>query len=62
MFPLKLKKKQSSSSNDTVQWAGLNTTPEHTDMLKAYNCPILIKRRIEEKRRLHRDWHRLRTP
>jgi hypothetical protein len=26
------------------------------------NCPILIKQNMEEKRRLHRVWHRLRTP
>jgi hypothetical protein len=36
--------------------------PEHTDTLKTYNCPILIIQIIEEKRRLRRDWHRLRTP
>jgi hypothetical protein len=47
--------------NDTIQQAGWNTTPEHTYMLKAYDCPILIKR-IKEKIKLHRDWHRLRTP
>jgi hypothetical protein len=48
--------------NDTVQWADWNTTPEHTDTLKAYVCPILIKHKIEEKRRLHRGWHQLQTP
>jgi hypothetical protein len=48
--------------NDTVQWAGWNATPEHTDTLKTYNCPILIKQNIKEKRRLHRGLHRLRTP
>jgi hypothetical protein len=48
--------------NDTVQWAGWNATPEHTGTLKPYECPILIKQKIEEKRRLHRGWHRLRTP
>jgi hypothetical protein len=47
--------------NDTIQWAGWKTTPEHTDTLKTYDCPISIKQKIEEKRRLHRDWHRLRT-
>jgi hypothetical protein len=47
--------------NDTVQWAGWNATPEHTDTLKTYDCPILIKQKIEEKRRLRRGWHRLRT-
>jgi hypothetical protein len=48
--------------NDTIQWAGWNATPEHTDTLKTYNCPILNKQKIEEKRRLRRGWHRLRTP
>jgi hypothetical protein len=48
--------------NDTVQWAVWNAAPEHTDTLKTYNCPILIKQKIEEKRRLCRCWHRLRTP
>jgi hypothetical protein len=45
--------------NDTIQWAGWNSTPEHTDTVKTYDCPILFKQKIEEKRRLHRDWHRL---
>jgi hypothetical protein len=48
--------------NDTVQWAGLNATPEHTDTLKTYDYPIVIKQKIEEKRRLRRGWRRLRTP
>jgi hypothetical protein len=48
--------------NDTVQWAGWNTTPEHTDTLKTYDCPVLIKQKIEDKRRIRRGWHRLRTP
>jgi hypothetical protein len=48
--------------NYTVQWAGWNATPEHTDTLQTYDCPILIKQKIEEKRRLRRGWHRLRTP
>jgi hypothetical protein len=50
------------SFNDTVQWAGWNATPEHTDALKIYDFPIILKQKIEEKRRLRRDWHRLRTP
>jgi hypothetical protein len=37
--------------NDTIQWAGWNSTPEHTDTLKTYNCPILIKKKIEEKKK-----------
>jgi hypothetical protein len=32
--------------NNTIQWAGCNATPEHTDTLKAYNCPILVKQKI----------------
>jgi hypothetical protein len=48
--------------NDTVQWIGWNATPEHTDTLKTYDCPILIKQQIEGKRRLRRGWHRLRAP
>jgi hypothetical protein len=31
-------------------------------MLRVYDCPIIIKKKMEEKRRLHRDWHRLQTP
>jgi hypothetical protein len=44
--------------NDTIQWAGWNATPEHTDTFKEYYCPILIKKK-EGKRRLHSGWHRL---
>jgi hypothetical protein len=43
--------------NDTVQWTGWNATPEHTDTLKTHNCSILIKQKIQEKRRLRRGWH-----
>jgi hypothetical protein len=48
--------------NDTVQWAGWNATPEQTDSIKTYYCPILIEQKIEEKGRLCTGWHRLRTP
>jgi hypothetical protein len=48
--------------NDTIQWAGWKATPDHTDTLKTYDCPMLIKHKSEEKRLLRRDWHRLRTP
>jgi hypothetical protein len=34
--------------SDTIQWAGWNVTPEHTDTLKTYDCPVLIKQKIEE--------------
>jgi hypothetical protein len=47
--------------NNTMQWAGWNAMPEHTEMCKAYNCPILIKQKIEGERKLHTDWHRLQT-
>jgi hypothetical protein len=48
--------------NDTIQRAGWNTTPEHTDTLKSNDCLILITQRIEGTIKLLRDWHRLRTP
>jgi hypothetical protein len=34
--------------NDTIQWAGWNATPEHTDRVKTYGCPILIKQKRED--------------
>jgi hypothetical protein len=37
--------------NDTIQWSGWNATPEHIDTLKTYDCPILIKQKIEEKKK-----------
>jgi hypothetical protein len=36
------------SFNDTVQWAGWNTTPEPTETLKTNGGPIIIKQKIEE--------------
>jgi hypothetical protein len=36
--------------NYTVQWAGWNATPEHTDMLKTNDCTILIKQ-IKSKKK-----------
>jgi hypothetical protein len=47
--------------NDTMQWAGWKATPERTATPKAKNCPILIKQKIEGKRRLCRNWQRLLT-
>jgi hypothetical protein len=47
---------------EAVQWAGWNAAPQHKSTLKAYDCPIIIEQKIEEKRRLCRDWHHLRTP
>jgi hypothetical protein len=36
-------------SNDTVQWTVWNATPEHTETLKEYDCPIIIKRTLKTK-------------
>jgi hypothetical protein len=33
----------------------------HSDVQRAYDCPILIKQKLLDKRRLRRNWHRLRT-
>jgi hypothetical protein len=44
------------------QWAGWDTTPEHTEARQTYDCPILIKQKLLNKRRLRRNWHRFRTP
>jgi hypothetical protein len=38
-----------------------NTTPEQTSPLKTNECPLLIKQKILDKRRLRRRWHQLRT-
>jgi hypothetical protein len=48
--------------NNTIQWAAWNTTPPHSDVQRAYDCPILIKQKLLDKRRLWRNWHHLRTP
>jgi hypothetical protein len=36
--------------NDAIHSADWNTMPEHTNTLKTYDCPILIKRKIGEKK------------
>jgi hypothetical protein len=36
--------------NDTIQWACWNTPIEHTDTLKTYGCPILIKQKNLRKK------------
>jgi hypothetical protein len=36
--------------NDTMQWAWWNATPEYTETLRAYYCPILIKQRNWKKK------------
>jgi hypothetical protein len=41
-------KQQSSSS--TIQWAGWNAMPEHTDTPKEYDCPTPINQKTEEKK------------
>jgi hypothetical protein len=64
MSPSKLKKKlkqQLSFFNDTIQGAGWNPTPEHTDTFKIYECPILITQKNHRKRDC-RSSHRLQTP
>jgi hypothetical protein len=45
-----------------IQWASWTTTPEHTEARQTYDCPILIKQKLLNKRRLRRNWHRFRTP
>jgi hypothetical protein len=35
--------------NDTIQWAGWKATSQHTDTLKTYDCPILIKQLLNNK-------------
>jgi hypothetical protein len=47
--------------NDIIQWAGWTTTPEQTEARQTYDCPILIKQKLLNKRRLRRNWHRFRT-
>jgi hypothetical protein len=34
--------------NDTEKWAGWNATPEHTDILKTYDCSTPIKQKSRE--------------
>jgi hypothetical protein len=33
-------------SNNTMQWAGWNATPEHTNAFKTCQVPVLIKQRM----------------
>jgi hypothetical protein len=35
--------------SDTIQCTGWNATLEHKRTLKAYDCPIIIKKKIEDK-------------
>jgi hypothetical protein len=48
--------------SDIIQWAGWNATPETTYTPSSYTCPISIKQKLAEKRRLRREWQRTRTP
>jgi hypothetical protein len=48
--------------NNITQWACWTTTPEHNEARQTYDCPILIKQKLLNKRRLRRNWHRFRTP
>jgi hypothetical protein len=44
---------------ETVEWAGWQATPT---LPAIHGCPIIIKQKLAEKRKLRRDWHRFRTP
>jgi hypothetical protein len=44
-----------------IQWAGWNATPETTYTPSSYTCPIIIKQKLAEKRRLWKEWHRTLT-
>jgi hypothetical protein len=46
----------------TVQWAGWQATPTLPAAPRIHGCPIIIKQKLAEKRKLRRDWHRFRTP
>jgi hypothetical protein len=37
--------------NCKIHWAGWNAMQEHTDPLKLYDCPILIKQKIKEEKK-----------
>jgi hypothetical protein len=47
--------------DDIIQWAGWTITPEHTEARQIYDCPILIKQKLLNERRLRRNW-RFSTP
>jgi DNA mismatch repair protein MutH len=48
--------------NDTVQWAGWKATSKLPAASRIHGCPITIKQKVADKRKLRRDWHRFRTP
>jgi hypothetical protein len=47
---------------ETVQWAGWQATPTLPAMPRIHGCPIVIKQKLAEKRKLRPDWHSFRTP
>jgi hypothetical protein len=47
---------------DLIQWAGWTATPETTCTTSSSDCPIFIKQKLAEKRRLRKEWHLHRTP
>jgi hypothetical protein len=48
--------------NDTLQWAGWNSSPVYMATQQTIDCPLQIKEKLLHKRKLRRSWHRLRTP
>jgi hypothetical protein len=42
---------------DIIQWAGWTATPETTCTTSSYDCPIFIKQKLAERRRLQKEWH-----
>jgi hypothetical protein len=57
LVTLTIKVPPKTEENDTIQWASWNAIPEHTDILTTLDCPIQIKQKIEEKRRLRKACH-----
>jgi hypothetical protein len=63
--PLKTEENIQEAGNffsNTIQWAGWNATPEHTDILITVDCPIQMKQKMKEKQRLRKARHRFLTP
>jgi hypothetical protein len=40
---------------DIIQWAGWTATPEDTYTPSSSDCPIFIKQKLAEKRRLRKE-------
>jgi hypothetical protein len=47
---------------DTVQWAGWQATPTLPDRTRIHGCPIIIKQKLAEKRKLKTITRFLETP